>query len=155
LDDLSYDYTDVLQQTLSHSSLLPENLTIIPRVKNWRLHLDALVITDAGNMYDALFLAARAALWDTKVPQTRPIEYKAPSSREVGKYGQAGAQDMDVDAGVSSGLDTRNVASTADFELLDYWDEGESLKGRDRWPVCVTMNLVRIFLSHQHDTKTI
>jgi exosome complex component RRP42 len=62
---------------------------------------------------------------------------------------------MDMDAGVSSGLDTRNVASTADFELLDYWEEGEPLKGRDRWPVCVTMNLVRIFLSHQHDTKTI
>jgi exosome complex component RRP42 len=28
-----------------------------------------------------------------------------------------------------------------DFELPDYWDEGEVLGGRERWPVCITLNI--------------
>ena len=50
---------------------------------------------------------------------------------------------MDVDQG-TSGFDTRDMARTAaDFELPDYWDEGEVLQGREKWPVCITLNLVR------------
>ena len=55
---------------------------------------------------------------------------------------------MDVDNPSSSsstpgaGLDTLRVQTAADFELPDYWDQGESLAGRDRWPVSVTLNLV-------------
>jgi exosome complex component RRP42 len=75
-------------------------------------------------------MAARAALWDTHVPITRPIEYKAP-------------QRPSGDTMVESGLDTRQLAQAADFELKDYWSEGDVLDGRDRWPVCITLNLVR------------
>ncbi|KAJ8072717.1 hypothetical protein PM082_016276 [Marasmius tenuissimus] len=49
---------------------------------------------------------------------------------------------MDVDEDTSSGFDTRKIAGAIDFELPDYWDEGEVLEGRDRWPVCVSMNMV-------------
>ncbi len=94
-----------------------------------------MILADAGNIYDAIFMAARAALWDTKVPRTRSVQYKAHKS------GKASA-DMDVDEEVTSGFDTRQVSTAADFELQDYWDEGEVLEGRDRWPVCVTLNLV-------------
>ncbi|EEB88252.1 hypothetical protein MPER_14016, partial [Moniliophthora perniciosa FA553] len=34
------------------------------------------------------------------------------------------------------------ISSAIDFELPDYWDEGEALDGRDRWPVCVSLNLI-------------
>jgi exosome complex component RRP42 len=62
----------------------------------------------------------------------------------VGKKGaeEGGGGDMDVDEEVVSGFDTRQIQNAIDFELPDYWDEGEVLDGRDAWPVCVTLNLV-------------
>ncbi|KAK0438075.1 hypothetical protein EV421DRAFT_986594 [Armillaria borealis] len=71
-----------------------------------------------GTSTDALFMAARAALCDTKVPRTRGVEYKARKD---------------------SGFDTRTAPT--DFELSDYWDEGEVLAGSDTWPVCITLNI--------------
>ena len=118
------------------------------------LHLDVVVLVDSGNVYDAVFMAARAALWDTKVPRTRSVEYKAKKgavgaggavSGGAGKKGagEGGGDDMDVDEEVVSGFDTRQIRNATDFELPDYWDEGEVLDGRDAWPVSVTLNLVR------------
>lgn len=141
LDDLQYDYTTLLHQTLSHPSLHPSNLGIIKGKKAWLLSLDLVVLSDSGNVYDALFMAARAALWDTKVPRTRSIEYRA-NAKGGAQFG-GGRADMDVDEDNKSGFDTRQVAAATDFELEDYWDEGEVLNGREKWPVCVTLNLVR------------
>lgn len=129
-----------LHQTLAHRSLHPHNLGILPGKKSWLLSLDIIVLSDAGNIFDALFMAARAALWDTKVPRTKSVQYKA---RKIG--GKLGG-DMDVDEETTSGFDTRNITRATDFELPDYWDEGEVLVGRDLWPVCVTLNLVGRFL---------
>ncbi|KAK7042495.1 RNase-PH domain-containing protein [Favolaschia claudopus] len=146
LDDLQQDMSTLLHQTLSHPSLHPPNLSIIPNKKSWLLNLDCVVLADAGNTYDALFMAARAALWDCKVPRTRAVEYKAPSNAPGAKVLESGEMDVDETAGDSaanqSGFDTRSIARAVDFELPDYWDEGEVLGGRDRWPVCVTMNAV-------------
>lgn len=96
-------------------------------------------------------MAARAALWDTKVPRTRSVEYKArkggsSTTTAAGKTGGSG--DMDVDEDTPSGFDTRQIQNATDFELPDYWDEGEVLDGRDKWPVCVTLNLVRLLSVH-------
>jgi exosome complex component RRP42 len=89
-----------------------------------------------------MFMAARAALWDTKVPRTRSVEYKAMKGGTMLR--ERGDDDMDIDASIRSGFDTRQYTNKAtDFELPDYWDEGEVLDGRDKWPVCVTLNLVR------------
>ena len=131
----------ILHQTLSHHTLHPKNLGIIQHKKSWLLNLDVIVLSDSGNVYDAMFMAARAALWDAKVPRTRSVEYKAKEggTTENGK----GASDMDVDVEARSGFDTRQHMNKAtDFELSDYWDEGDVLDGRDKWPVCVTLNLV-------------
>ncbi|KIY68212.1 ribosomal protein S5 domain 2-like protein [Cylindrobasidium torrendii FP15055 ss-10] len=133
LDDLQHDLTTVLHETLSHPSLHPANLSIITGKKYWVLHLDVVVLSDAGNIYDAIFMAAYAALWDTKVPRTRNIEYKTRRTQRDG--------DMDVDEDTASGFDTRNISKAADFELQDYWDEGEVLSGRDAWPIAVTLNI--------------
>ncbi|KAK0214801.1 ribosomal protein S5 domain 2-type protein [Armillaria fumosa] len=116
IEDTQADLTALLHSTLSHHR--PPNLTILPGKKAWALHLDVLVLADAGNLPDALFMAARAALCDTRVPRTRAVEYKARKD---------------------SGFDTH--AAPADFELPDYWDEGEVLAGSDAWPVCVTLNI--------------
>ena len=108
------------------------------------MSLDAVILADSGNVVDALFIAARAALWDTKVPRTRAVEYRVPAGAKPIANDAPGA--MDVDEG-TSGFDTRGVSRTAaDFELPDYWDEGEVLQGREKWPVCITLNLVRIYV---------
>lgn len=83
-------------------------------------------------------MAARAALWDTRVPRTRAVEYRPDADTK--KEG-----DMDVDPEPQSALDTRKSSTGApatDFELEDYWDDGVVLAGRDVWPVSVTLNLV-------------
>lgn len=141
LDDLQYDYTITMHQTLSHPSLLPTNLGIIPQRKSWLLSLDIVVLSDAGNIYDAMFMAARAAFWDTKVPITRAVQYSAKNSR-VNAANPADQDDrMEMDDGRNSGFDVRKVQTATDFELPDYWDEGEPLGGRELWPVCVTLNI--------------
>ena len=137
LDDLQHDYSTVLHDALSHASLRPPNLGIIPGRKAWLLTLDLTVLSDAGNIYDALFMAARAALCDTRVPRTRAVEYK--------KEGAKGSAEMDVDSGPQSALDTRRTKAPAtDFELEDSWDDGAVLGGRDAWPLSVTLNLVHL-----------
>ncbi|KAJ3569097.1 hypothetical protein NP233_g5277 [Leucocoprinus birnbaumii] len=148
LEDFQHDLTTILHTTLTHPTLRPKNLGILANKKSWLLHLDLLILSDAGNTLDALFLAARAALWDTKVPRTRSVEYKAPKTSVKDETGFAGANvtvqggDMDIDEAAPSGFDTRSQVKLAtDFELPDYWDEGEDLDGRDGWPVGVTLNL--------------
>ncbi len=145
LDDLQYDHTVVLHQTLSHPSLHPNNLGILPKKKAWLLSLDVTVLSDAGNIYDVLFMAARAALWDTRVPRTRGVQYSARKA--------SGGRDekMVVEEGMeSSGFDTRQMPTATDFELPDSWDDGEVLGGREQWPVCITLNVVSlVFTSTQ------
>ncbi len=139
LDDLQHDYSAILNDVLSHASLRPPNLGIIPGRKAWLLTLDLMVLSDAGNVYDALFMAARAALWDTRVPRTRAVEYRAD------RKDKGGDEMMDVDPESQSALDTRrSKAPATDFELEDSSDDGVVLGGRDAWPVSVTLNLVNL-----------
>ncbi|KAJ6590933.1 ribosomal protein S5 domain 2-type protein [Mycena vulgaris] len=141
LDDLQHDLSTLLHQTLAHPSLHPANLGILAGKKAWLLNLDCVVLADAGNTYDALFMAARAALWDCKVPRTRGVEYKAAAAPGA-KIVESGEMDVDRDAAAQqSGFDTRSIARAVDFELPDYWDEGAVLGGREKWPVCVTLNI--------------
>ncbi|KAF8639306.1 hypothetical protein AX17_001587 [Amanita inopinata Kibby_2008] len=141
LEDLQQDMTTILHQTIAHRTLHPNNLGILRGKKSWLLHLDVLVLSDAGNVYDVIFMACRAALWDTKVPRTRGVEYKARKRASEKISSEPGNMDVD-ESMTASGFDTRQLSKAADFELPDYWDEGEVLDGRERWPVCVTLNLV-------------
>ena len=103
------------------------------------MHLDLLILSDSGNILDALFLASAAALHDTRVPRTRSIEYKAIKS-----YAGDRLTSENADARTEqSGQETRTQKAPVDFELMDYWDEGEPLKTEVTWPVCITLNLVR------------
>ena len=100
-----------------------------------------MVLSDAGNIYDALFMAARAALWDTRVPRTRAVEYRPDN-----KDNKAGNETMDVNPESQSALDTRrSKAPATDFELEDSLDDGVVLGGQDVWPLSVTLNLVPNF----------
>ncbi|KAL5480335.1 hypothetical protein ACEPAI_1605 [Sanghuangporus weigelae] len=142
LDDLQYDLTTTVQEALCHPSLHPKNLSILSGKKSWLLHLDLLALSDAGNILDALFLAAAAALRDTRVPRTRSVEYRA-RKEDVFTIDRMAVDDVNMEEeGKTSGLDTRSIRKATDFELEDYWDEGEPLTCAGSWPVCVTLNLV-------------
>jgi hypothetical protein len=76
-----------------------------------------------GNMHDALFMAARAALWDTRMQRTRAVEYR-PDTEEGGK----GGNEMDVDSEPQSDIDTRrSKAPVAGLEPEHSWDDGAVL----------------------------
>src|SRR5216684_3442905 len=155
--ELQHDYSAIVNDVLSHASLRPPNLSIIPGRKAWLLTLDLMVLSDAGNIYDALFMAARAALWDTRVPRTRTVEYRPDNKK--GKGGDEMEMDVDPES-QQSGLDTRrSKVSATDFELEDTWDDGVVLGGRDAWPLSVTLNLVKLLspsslfrISYRRDT---
>ncbi|THH32697.1 hypothetical protein EUX98_g1496 [Antrodiella citrinella] len=85
-----------------------------------------------------MFMAARAAMWDTKVPVTRAVQYTAKS----GNASKPADGKMEAaDEASLSGFDTRQIPSAADFDLPDFWDEGEALSGRETWPLAITLNI--------------
>ncbi|KAG8969961.1 hypothetical protein FRC03_012414 [Tulasnella sp. 419] len=143
LEDLSSDLSSTLFQLLSSSAfLLPDTasnnsqLSIIPQRKHWHLTLEAVIICDSGNVVDALFIAARAALWDLRIPKTRSLEYRGPQT-----------QTMDIDQGpghdaFKTVADKKESTHVIDFELEDNWDDGVPLEDREALPVCVTLNLL-------------
>ncbi|KAF8940260.1 Exosome complex component RRP42 [Dissophora ornata] len=45
-------------------------LCIIPGQQCWILYVDALVLDYGGNLVDAIFMGARAAIFDTRIPKT-------------------------------------------------------------------------------------
>jgi exosome complex component RRP42 len=100
--------------------------------------LEAVIISDSGNVLDALVVASRAALWDLRIPRTKGLDYQPA---------QSAAEEMEVDAAgkdafKSAIIGPRQAKSTVDFELEDYWDGGVPLQGREALPVCITLNLV-------------
>lgn len=152
-DDVQSDLTSILQSAFSASEaqpspsstrkdasfleLLAKDLTILPGRKAWLLNLDAVVLSDAGNIHDVLFMACRAALWDTRIPRTRAVEYRS---------GETGVETQDQDTEMSdiwkAAIRTKKATRAADFELEDYWDQGARLSGRSKCPVAITLNIV-------------
>lgn len=155
-DDIQKDLTSLLQSTFSptkshdsngdsFTSVMSKSLTILPGRKAWTMYLDAVVLSDAGNVHDVLFLACRAAICDTRVPRTRAVEYAQPSkgssTRRAGETG--GEMDVEEEADIwKTAVQSKRAARAADFELEDTADEGGWLEGRERCPVAVTLNVL-------------
>lgn len=53
----------------SKSGLDLQKLVIVPGVSHWILYIDVLVLDYAGNLMDAIMLATRAALINTRMPK--------------------------------------------------------------------------------------
>lgn len=112
-----------------------------------QLHATFLSVGGGGNLHDIMSMAIRSALYDLKIPRTRPVAYMQENKA-------VGDEEEGEDAGMKALLKTRKKAKTqqdkqataADFELLDYEaDTGEPLQGRDALPVTVTLYMVRVF----------
>ncbi|KAG9049996.1 hypothetical protein FS837_008176 [Tulasnella sp. UAMH 9824] len=143
LDDLSSDLSALLQQALqSSSNIWAPQLVIIPKKKRWHLNLEAVIISDSGNILDTLVIAARAALWDLRVPRTRNLDFQRQTERPT----TDDAMEIDESKGDALGSAVKGARAAkkpaGDFELEDYWDDGSPLKDRESLPVCVTLNLL-------------
>ena len=154
-DEIQSDLTSLLQSTFTSSDdsipaasssrtflqQMSETLMILPGRKAWLLNLDAVVLSDGGNVHDILFMACRAALWSTRVPKTKAVEYRdTTQKRTTGE--DAEGEDSEMADLWKASVQTKKATKAADFELDDYWDHGEPLAGRARCPVAVTLNIV-------------
>lgn len=119
---------------------MSETLTILPGRKAWLLNLDAVVLSDGGNIHDVLFMSCRVALWSTRVPKTKAVEYRDSAQKRAAGEGD----DVEMADIWKASVQTKKIARAADFELEDYWDQGEPLAGRSLCPLAVTLNVVSL-----------
>ncbi|XP_002157039.2 exosome complex component RRP42 [Hydra vulgaris] len=81
-DELAFELSAALQNTFSGAIDL-EKLCIIPGKACWILYIDALVLECGGNLFDALSIAVKAALHNTRIPTLSIIGEGAEKSIEV------------------------------------------------------------------------
>ena len=140
LDEMSSDLSTMLTLALASSLTPSAQLTIVPRKKSWAVNIEALVLADCGNIFDAILIAIHGALWDLRIPRTKNVEFEARAEKnETGN------------ADIMKALlkQRRKVATGAQFDLEDFWDEGEHLRNRNTLPIGMTLNLVRLFWTLQ------
>ena len=82
-------------------------------------------------------MACWAALYDTRIPKTRAVAYQSTK--------MSNPADMEMEDNFKAALRTRKQSRAADFELEDAWDEGVPLTDRDKWPICITLNVVSYY----------
>jgi hypothetical protein len=88
LDELSADLISVLHTTLPERGVEP-GLVVVPGCRRWVCLVDAVLLRDAGNVGDVLWAAVRAALCDTRVPRTWPLDYYCPLPSSAAADGEA------------------------------------------------------------------
>ncbi|ORY01413.1 ribosomal protein S5 domain 2-like protein [Basidiobolus meristosporus CBS 931.73] len=71
-DELNIELTQLLAKVLDgpQGGINLEKLCIIPGAQCWVIYIDATILDYSGNILDALFIATRAALFNTRVPMT-------------------------------------------------------------------------------------
>ncbi|CEL51694.1 Putative exosome complex exonuclease RRP42 OS=Dictyostelium discoideum GN=exosc7 PE=3 SV=1 [Rhizoctonia solani AG-1 IB] len=136
IEDLSLEYSNQSAAALTSFLVPSPQFTIVPGYKSWLIHVDSLVISDDGNLVDVLWMAIRGALWDLRIPRTNPISFR---TRDSDKRARGDAFGGAVKSKYQS---TGGRSGAGDFELPDYWDDGEPLDNRHSLPVSVTYNLL-------------
>ncbi|CAH0385076.1 unnamed protein product [Bemisia tabaci] len=66
-EDLANEISSRLSRAYQSLPLAP--LCIVPKQACWKLYVDILILECGGNFYDAISLAVKAALFNTRVPQ--------------------------------------------------------------------------------------
>jgi exosome complex RNA-binding protein Rrp42 (RNase PH superfamily) len=83
---------------LVESGALPvELLCIVPGKKCWALHIDAVVLSAAGNVLDAALLAIKAALKSTLLPAVTVVRRSAAADSAVSSAASRAADDVELD----------------------------------------------------------
>ncbi|RKO86997.1 ribosomal protein S5 domain 2-type protein [Blyttiomyces helicus] len=76
VEEMSNEFSQLLERVLNgpHGGIDLKALCIVPGSTCWVLNIDALVLDYGGNLLDAIFLAIRGALHNTRIPRAT-VEY--------------------------------------------------------------------------------
>lgn len=71
VEEMCNEYSQLMNRVLNapHGGIDLKALCIIPGSTCWILNIDALVLDYGGNLLDAIFLATRGALHNTRIPR--------------------------------------------------------------------------------------
>ncbi|EFA76286.1 hypothetical protein PPL_10049 [Heterostelium album PN500] len=72
-EQLNIELAKQLERMLENSLDL-ESLVIVPGRYCWNLHIDATVLDSDGNLFDALSIVTRAALFNTRLPTIKVVQ---------------------------------------------------------------------------------
>ncbi|XP_017778507.1 PREDICTED: exosome complex component RRP42 [Nicrophorus vespilloides] len=73
-DNLATEISNCLSSAYKSSTAFDAGkLCILKGSKCWKLYVDILLLECGGNLYDAVSLAVKAALWDTRIPLVKSV----------------------------------------------------------------------------------
>ncbi|KAF2068539.1 hypothetical protein CYY_010133 [Polysphondylium violaceum] len=73
-DNTKYDPPTATTTADDNENSNNSSLTIVPNKYYWTLYIDAIVLDSDGNLFDALSIATRAALFNTRLPKIKAIQ---------------------------------------------------------------------------------
>ncbi|XP_012575977.1 PREDICTED: exosome complex component RRP42 isoform X3 [Condylura cristata] len=74
-DELGTEIANTLYRIFSNKSSIDlKSLCIHPREHCWVLYVDVLLLECGGNLFDAISIAVKAALFNTRIPRVRVLE---------------------------------------------------------------------------------
>uniref|UniRef100_A0A5F9DTE0 Exosome component 7 n=1 Tax=Oryctolagus cuniculus TaxID=9986 RepID=A0A5F9DTE0_RABIT len=73
-DDLGTEIANTLARIFNKGSLDLKSLCISPREHCWVLYVDVLLLECGGNLFDAISIAVKAALFNTRIPRVHVLE---------------------------------------------------------------------------------
>ena len=82
-DNLALSIKGALTRTFCSGALDMKSLCIIEGKTCWTLYIDALILECSGNLLDAISIAVKAALYDTRLPDLKVIGEGAERDIEV------------------------------------------------------------------------
>lgn len=69
-EELALEISNCLRITYSSPHAFDlKSLCILPKFQCWKLYVDILILQCAGNLYDAISLAVKCALFNTRIPR--------------------------------------------------------------------------------------
>ncbi|GAA5835870.1 hypothetical protein JCM3766R1_005873 [Sporobolomyces carnicolor] len=146
--ELPLHLASLLTSLFASTSLPPAllaQLAVIPSAKAWTLYLDVLILSSAaGNLIDLTVLAARSALANVRLPQTRSIGFDGGDDEaDEGDAQMEGGTHVTQDEGFSGLVKGGKAGKKAvDFELVDGGEQGERLDGWQDLPIAITFDLI-------------
>uniref|UniRef100_A0A6I8NDX7 Exosome component 7 n=1 Tax=Ornithorhynchus anatinus TaxID=9258 RepID=A0A6I8NDX7_ORNAN len=74
-DELGTEIANTLYRIFNNKSSIDlESLCISPREHCWVLYVDVLLLECGGNLFDAISIAVKAALFNTRIPRVQVLE---------------------------------------------------------------------------------
>jgi len=96
---LNVELATVIHRMLQNNRVIDlSKLCLLDGLKCWVIYIDALVLDSGGNLFDAVSIATRAALYNTVIPQITVVK-----GEEYGDF------DLEIDPDKFITLDTDNV----------------------------------------------